>query len=380
MKDTLFNSIKVSLIATQIKQVYDDFEREKFEKEVVEKFPSLELKERIYHIRDMFAKYLPDDFQQAATILLNSLPPELDNNKTDDDFGDFIYSPHSEYITAFGCNEENLEFSLNALGEITKRFSVEFSIRDFINDFPDETFKMLYSCSKSKNYHQRRLSSEGTRLKLPWAKKIEIDHERSLNILENLYHDNSKFVTRSVANHLNDLSKVDASLVLKTLKRWKSSKKQEKKEMNFIISHSLRTLVKNGHEDTMIFLGFPINPAIKVKNFNLLKDEVFIGEALEFEFEIEADEDAQLIVDYILHFCTKAKGLSAKVHKIKKLSMKKNESKMIEKKHHFKANMSTRKLYAGLHKLELQINGKIYKNVEFQLNTAPKSTLVLHPS
>ncbi len=369
MKDALFNKEKIALIATQIKEAYSDFEKENFEKEVVEKFPSLELKERIFHIRNMFYKYLPDDFKVASTILLSSLPKELDNSKIDDDFGDFIYASYSEFIVSYGCNKEMLEFSLNALSEITKRFSVEFSIRDFINFFPDETLKMLLSSSKSKNYHQRRLSSEGTRLKLPWGKKIEIDYEKSLEILENLYHDDTRFVTRSVANHLNDLSKVDAPLVLKTLKRWKLSKKQDKKEMDFIISHSLRTLVKNGDKDTLIFLGFPINPAIKVKNFNIFKKEIFIGEVLEFYFEIEADDDVGLIVDYILHFCTKSKLLSAKVHKIKKINMKKDEIKKIEKRHPFKVNMSTRKFYAGLHKLELQINGKIYKSVEFQLKT-----------
>ncbi len=368
MKDALFNKEKINLIATQIKEVYSDFEKENFEKEVVEKFPKLELKERIDHIRDSLTKYLPDDFKKATTILLKALPPELDNEKQDDDFGDFIYAPYSEFVAFHGCTKEHIGFSLDALCEITKRFSVEFAIRFFINTFPKETLASLKICSFSDNYHQRRLASEGVRPKLPWGKKVDIDYRLGLELLENLYFDKRRFVTRSVANHLNDISKLDANLVLETLKRWKSSGKQDRKEMDFIISHALRTLVKNGDKDTMIFLGFPINPAIKVKNFNIFKKEVFIGEALKFDFEIEADKDVGLIVDYILHFCTKSKALSAKVHKIKKINMKKDEIKKIEKNHHFKANMSTRKFYAGLHKVELQINGKIYESVEFQLN------------
>ena len=136
LKDELFNSEKVAKIASEIKEVYAEFEQEKFEKEVVEKFPQLELKNRIFHIRDMLAKYLPADFKEATNILLEALPPELDTTKTDDDFGDFIYSSYSEFIIAFGCTKEYLIFSLDALGEITKRFSVEFAIRDFINKFP----------------------------------------------------------------------------------------------------------------------------------------------------------------------------------------------------------------------------------------------------
>jgi len=39
---------------------------EAFESEVVSLFPQLELKERINHIRDMLAKYLPDDYREAT--------------------------------------------------------------------------------------------------------------------------------------------------------------------------------------------------------------------------------------------------------------------------------------------------------------------------
>ena len=130
LKDELFNSQKVEKIAFEIKEVYPTFEVSQFTKETLVKFPKLELKERIYHIRDMLYKYLPSDYKKAVTILLQALPPELDPRKSDDDFGDFIYAPYSEYVTAYGCCDEHLDFSLQALREITKRFSVEFAIRD----------------------------------------------------------------------------------------------------------------------------------------------------------------------------------------------------------------------------------------------------------
>jgi len=367
MKDALFNAQKVGKIASEIKAVYAVFEQEKFEKETVDKFADLELKERIFHIRDMLKKYLPSDFLEAADILLKALPPELDSTKTDDDFGDFIYAPYSEFVTAFGCCEEYLDFSFLALREMTKRFSVEFAIRDFINHFPDKTYAMLQACSLSENYHERRLASEGLRIKLPWATKIFIDYHDSMPILDNLYTDSTRFVTRSVANHLNDISKVDAPLVLETLKRWKKSEKQDQKEMDFIISHALRTLIKNGHEETLSFLGYRANPAITVKSFTLSSETIMIGESLVFSFEIEAHEDEGLIVDYIVHFKTKSGKHNPKVHKLKKLLLRKNETMQISKKHYFKAGMTTRKLYPGKHKLELQINGKVYAGENFNL-------------
>ncbi len=367
LKDVLFNLPKVQKIASEIQAVYVDFDQEAFEVEVVRLFPQLELKERINHIRDTLAKYLPDDYKEAMSILLSALPQALDPSKEDDDFGDFIYAPYGAYVASFGCNNEDLEFSLLALRGITKRFSVEFVIRDFINAFPKETLEMLKKCSLSDNYHERRLASEGLRPKLPWAKKINIDYHEPLAHLENLFSDQTRYVTRSVANHLNDISKLDASLVVKILKRWKASGKQEEKEMDFIMNHALRTLVKIGDEEALILLGYRKSPFIKINAFMLDKDQVPIGEALVFSFEIEAKEDEHLMVDYVIHFCTKAGKLSPKVHKIKKFSLSQGDSIKLEKKHHFKANMTTRKLYAGEHKVELQINGRIYASVNFEL-------------
>ena len=367
LKDELFNPDKVQKIAKEIKEVYPSFPQEEFEQETLSKFPELELKERIYHIREMFKKYLPTDYKEATNILLKALPPELDPNKTDDDFGDFIYAPYSDFVVTYGCTKEHLAFSLNALREMTKRFSVEFSIRDFINHFPKESFKMLEVCSESENYHERRLSSEGSRPKLPWAKKLTIGYQEPIKLLDNLFYDPTRYVTRSVANHLNDIAKLDASLVLETLKRWKASKKQNKKEMEFMLSHALRTLIKNGNVEALALLGYRENPAVEVSNFEVNSKQVKVGEALEFSFLLEAQNEESLMVDYVIHFQTKVGKISPKVHKLKKLKLKENELLELKKKHPFKANMTTRKLYAGEHKLQLQINGKVVEEISFHL-------------
>ena len=367
LKDELYNPHKIEMIAKEIKEVYPSFELEKFSKETLDKFPTLELKERIYHIRDMFKKYLPNDYQEAVTILLHALPPELDLSKSDDDFGDFIYAPYSEYVTAYGCTEVHLDFSLQALREITKRFSVEYAIRDFINIYPTQTLAMLEICAKSENYHERRLASEGLRIKLPWAKGLTTDYRLAFKHLELLYIDETRYVIRSVANHLNDIAKIDAPLVLETLKRWKKSKKQEPKEMDFIISHALRTLVKQGNDDALSMLGYSKNPPIEVKEICLHTPNVTVGEALEFEVEIVALYDAMLMVDYIVHFQTKVGKISPKVYKLKKLALAKGKRIVLKKKHPFKSNMSTRTLYSGEHLLEVQINGSIVYSESFVL-------------
>jgi len=205
-------------------------------------------------------------------------------------------------------------------------------------------------------------------MKLPWAKKLSIDYREPLRHLELLYSDKTRYVTRSVANHLNDIAKVDAPLVIETLKRWKKSKKQEPKEMDFIISHALRTLVKQGNSEALAMLGYVQNLPIEVKEVTLKSASVQVGEALEFEVEIVAYEDVMLMVDYIVHFQTKAGKLSPKVHKLKKLELKKGKGIVLKKKHLFRANMTTRTLYAGEHLLEVQVNGSIVTKDRFDLH------------
>jgi len=367
LKDELFNAPKVEKIANEIKAVYPSFNTKSFSDEVLALFPELELKECMYHMRDMFKKYLPSDYVEATNILLDALPEELNTNKYDDDFGDFIYAPYSEFVVGYGCCDEHLEFSLEALREMTKRFSVEYAIRDFINHYPQETLVMLGQCALSTNYHERRLASEGLRIKLPWAKKISLDYHEAMQPLEKLYYDKTRYVTRSVANHLNDISKIDAPLVIETLKRWESTGKQEVKEMEYIINHSLRTLVKRGHEEALDLLGYAKHPDIVVGELKLLSSSVKVGESLLFEVTIEAKEDIKLMVDYLIYFQTKRGTPSAKVHKLKKLELQKGESITLQKKHLFRENMTTRTLYSGEHKIELQINGKIMQFDSFNL-------------
>ena len=367
LKDKLFNPQKVNQIAAEIKDVYKAFDQASFEKESIEAFKNLELKERIAHIRNMLAKYLPNGYQEATTIILKALPPKLDPSKTDNDFGEFVYASYGDFVASFGCTKQHLSFSLNALREITKRFSAEYAIRDFINAFPKETFALLQECSLSDNYHERRMASEGTRPKLPWGKKLNTHYTKPIKILDNLYSDPTRFVTRSVANHLNDIAKIDANLVIETLKRWKASGKQNKKEMTFIINHALRTLIKDGNPKALKLLGYSSKPKITLNNFQITDTKVQAGEYLEFSFDIKAQSNEALVVDYIIYFQTKTGKLSPKVYKIKKLNLKKDEQITINKRHLFKVNMTTRKLYHGEHRLALQINGKSYYDLGFNI-------------
>jgi len=368
LKDQLFNPVKIGLLSASLQNVYPDFERHLFENEIIEQLPQLELKARIKSISKSLQKYLPQDYKTAVHILINALPEALDESKTDNDFGDFIYAPFAEFIATFGCNAEYLFFSLNALKEITKRFSAEFSIRAFINKFPQETLIVIEDWASDKNYHVRRLSSEGTRPKLPWAEKINISYDSTLSILQKLYHDKTRYVTRSVANHLNDISKINPEMVLSVLKKWEEKGNQESKEFEFIKNHSLRTLIKSGFAPALAYLGFTPDISLNIKKLEFEKT-LKIGDSLYFSFELEVESDFDAVIDYIVHFQNKSgKMNSKKVFKLKKQKLISKSVNVISKKHQFKADMSTKKLYPGQHKIEIQINGKIIDGFEFELS------------
>ena len=177
--------------------------------------------------------------------MIQSLPEELDNNKTDDDFGSFILSPYGEFVAEYGCCEKYLDFSLECFEIFTKRFSMEFAIRPFLKKYPRETLKYVRKWSVSDNYHVRRFASEGIRPNLPWWWKLELWVETTLKILDNLFTDHTQYVLRSVANNLNDITKIDSDIVITRLLEWKKWWKQNEKNMLFLITHSLRTQIKS---------------------------------------------------------------------------------------------------------------------------------------
>lgn len=369
LKDHLFHAGKVQALARRIQVVYPAFDQPTFVDAVVRRLPELELKARIDWISVCLRQFLPDDYRRALQILLASLPEPCDPSLSDGDFGEFIYAPYSKFVADFGCHEDQLDVSLAALKQMTTRFSAEYAIRFFINAFPRQTLQTLAQWQYDSHYHVRRLVSEGTRPKLPWAQKIKLDPQAALIFLDHLHADPSRFVTRSVANHLNDLAKIEPNWVLERLQSWKTQNRQNPKELDFITRHALRSLIKQGHSETLLFLGYAPQTLIQISDLKLVSNQVLIGQDLQFDFEIQSQSDQaqDLIIDYRIYFCTKKEGtLSPKVFKLKQLTLPAKQILRLRKKHPFKI-MTTRALYPGQHLLEIQVNGQSMARQAFEL-------------
>jgi len=360
LKDMLFNKETVTLLANCIAGVYPPFSSTHFIDTAIKAFPQLELKERMSYLRELIEKSIDAPYPETLEILKQSLDTLPDATEA------FVFGAYQDYIMVNGCTEEHLNLSLNYIGAFTAYFSGEFAIRTFINTYPIETFEYFNKWSLSEDVHRRRLASEGLRPKLPWSIGITFDYTKGIKILDNLYTDEDRYVTRSVANHLNDISKIDPDLVVKTLKQWKASGKQDEKEMTYIINHSLRTLIKKGHAETLEFLGYPTRPNISIQNALIETPTLNLNDYLVFAFDIEAHDALSLMVDYTINYPMAKGKRSDKVFKIKKLSLQEGERVHIDKRHQFKL-MTTKKLYSGTYHLSLKINGTQYNIGSFSL-------------
>ena len=370
LKDALFNQERVEYLGKLFQAVDLDFNNKKFTLEVVKRFPELELKARIVWIAEVLERYLPSDPRQAMTLIVATLPPPLDPALSDDDFGQFILAPLGEYVVRNGLNKKHLVQSLTTLHEITMRFSMEDAMRSFLNTFPEETFSAYEKWVRDKHYHVRRLVSESTRPLLPWSRRLTMDYHIPLQYLDHLYADRARYVTRSVANHLNDISKREPNLVVATLSRWKKEGRQDPMELAWMTRHSLRTLVKQGNQAALTQLGYTDTTAVEVTKFTLepTPRPHKRGDTIAVNCEVVATLDCVVMIDYVIDFVKAGGTQKPKVFKWKKFSLKAGETAVLTKNHHFKADATTFKLYPGTHTITLQINGKKMNSFDILLS------------
>lgn len=367
LKDHLFNQAKVEYLGELFRRADRSFPKQRFVTGVMRRLPELQLKQRVVCIAQQLEDCLPKDYRQATDRLIAALPPPLDPARTDDDFGDYIIAPLGEFVARNGLQNKNLKRSLRTLREITQRFSMEHSLRPFLRQFPDQTLQELASWVADDHYHVRRLVSEGTRPALPWSGKLELPVEATLPLLRSLHSDRTRYVTRSVANHLNDISRSDPQRVLQELAHWRKLGLQNPKELHWMTRHALRTLIKRGDPGSLRLLGFHPQPKITAGPICLQKTRLQPGECLEFTLELTARRAESLVVDYTIGFVKADGKRRAKTFKGTTLNLDRGQTVTIRKRHKLRADATTFRLYPGEHQLGVQVNGNPVGAVAFQL-------------
>lgn len=238
-------------LSALIEPFYPEFPGEAFAASVAKKVEPLELKARVAVITEELNKALPFHYSESLKILLNIIGPE---NKTEKGmFTDgYFLMPIAHFVEKYGL--QDFEVSMNALYEITKRHTSEYAIRPYLINHVDDCIRILSTWSKDENFHIRRLVSEGTRPILPWAKRIDAikgDPANNFVLLEPLLDDSSLYVRKSVANHLNDLTKDYKEMMIE----WIRDRLEYGGEyISWIARHALRSQAKAGDNEVLELL------------------------------------------------------------------------------------------------------------------------------
>ena len=186
---------------------------------------------------------LPANYH-AALDRLRALAPRIDKAFVTLVLPDFV-----------GCSGlDHFDASMAALKFFTPFGSSEFAIREFLRRDLKRTLGVMLQWSLDKDEHVRRLASGGCRPRLPWSFRLAAltaDPTPVLPILENLKTDPGLYVRKSVANHLNDMTKTHPESVLELLRGWPL----ENPPTAWIARHALRTLIKSGHPAALHLIG-----------------------------------------------------------------------------------------------------------------------------
>ncbi|GAC80990.1 3-methyladenine DNA glycosylase AlkC [Gordonia malaquae] len=252
------------------------------------------------------------------------------------------------------------------LATLTSRLTSEFAIRALLRHDLARGLAIAQEWTSSTDEHIRRLASEGTRPYLPWGTRIPgviTDPASAVPILDALYRDPSDYVRRSVANHLNDISRHAPELVVETAQRWLGDPDDTTPAT---VRHALRTLVKRGDPAALALLGYGA-VSVEVGGVHLSHETVAIGESIGFTATVtNTGDDARLAIDYVVHH-RKANGTQTeKVFKLNAASLAAGESLTVDRRHSFKV-ITTRRYHPGPHAIELQINGQRFGRADFDL-------------
>ena len=328
-----------------------------FVADALEGYDELELTPRARRIADVLAAYLPDDVEHAAALVGASLGPPIEGDElTGVGMAPFMYLPFVYWIAAEGAG--HWEAAMTLQHALTQRFTCEFSIRVFIDAEPERTLARLREWTRDPSPHVRRLVSEGTRPRLPWAPRLRRfvdDPTPVIELLELLKDDPTTLVRRSVANNLNDIGKDHPGVLVDVCRRWLVDATEERRAL---VRHALRSAVRRGEPGALEVLGFGNAPSLAISDVRIEPNVATIGGRVRLACLVEntSARAAAWNVDLRIHFVKANGSTSPKVFKLRTFELEPGEARSLMKSISL-VQHSTRKHHPGLHVAELVVNG-----------------------
>lgn len=342
----IFNHSRLMHIAAEIAAVYPDFDQGRFLTAAKAGLDDLSLIERLKRVSRCLHAGLPPDLPRALDIL-RRLAPRLDNR--------FVTLILPEYVAMYGLDD--YDRSMEALRFFTSFGSSEFAVRAFLRQDLLRGLAYMARWSRDEDEHVRRLASEGCRPRLPWSFRLTAlmaDPAPVKVILDNLRADPSLYVRKSVANHLNDITKDNPAWVMDLLEGWDL----EQPDTAWIARHALRSLIKKGDRRALGLLGAGEAAQVRVEAMSVTPAAIRLGDTVRLAFRLHSTSPLpqRLVIDYAIHYVKKNGGTSIKVFKLKTLLLAPYAAIDIIRKQTVR-DFTTRVHYAGKHAVEVFING-----------------------
>jgi len=353
LKD-VYNSHFIDALADALGRVDLFFNREVFFACIKQgDWDSLALKQRIRRVSSAMQAGVNKPYPEALPLLLDAAPP----------FKRLTGLVFPDYIEQYGLSFWSE--SMHALAELTVHSTSEFAVRPFLLQDTERMLAQMKEWTKSDNEHVRRLASEGARPRLPWGQSIPAfkqDPSPLFPLLDPLLEDDSLYVRKSVANHLNDISKTHPHLLIELV----GQRHGRHPHTDWILRHASRTLLKQGDQEVLRLFGYPDSEHISVRSLMLEEQVIPIGGNLCFSTEIHAGSDMKVRVEYAIDYMKKNGRLSRKVFHLANTHLAGGQSKKFSRTQSFR-NMTTRVHYAGEHRLSILVNGITKESVRFHV-------------
>ncbi len=362
----------VARLADAFARVDPAFPADRFTEAALDGLAPLELKARVGHVARALQRALPERFVDAARVVdgVLALPPDHDGHPGG--LTGWDGWPLAEWVALAGRGDPGV--ALDLLSRVTRLASGEFAIRGFIDDDPETVLALLATWLDDDDEHVRRLVTEGTRPKLPWAPKLAVaaaDPGFAVGLLDRVVDDDSEYVRRSVSNHLNDLCRVAPDLALDVATRWtergRAAGGETEARIDWVVRRGIRTLVKAGDPEAMRLLGHEPDLDVEV-TFEVLTPQVDFGGQVEWRCRIESRESAprRVVVDYAIHWVRANGSTGRKVFKWTTAELAPGATLTLERRHRI-VPITTRTYYSGVHVVEVQLNGVVVAAGEFVL-------------
>jgi 3-methyladenine DNA glycosylase AlkC len=365
----------VATLAEAISRVDGGFESARFQAAATTGLEPLALKVRVAHVATALEDTLTAqgrDFTSVAALLSEVARAQLDPpSPAPPALRGFAAWPLFDLVPRLGLEERAL--GLETLRRLTPLFSAEFAVRPFLARWGQLALDEMTPWATDPNEHVRRLFSEGTRTRLPWATRVPFLSElpgRVLPLLTPLASDPSLYVRKSVANHLNDVSRDDVDCALATARVWLAAEGDPSARANraWVVKHALRTRVKAGDGGALALLGHG-GEGPQRASLSAAPVRVPWSGTVTLEARLEARGAASWVVDWALVLASARGAARRKVMKWTTLQVDAGEAVVLRRTYAFKP-ITTRVYYPGAHAAELLVNGQVVARADFVLGSA----------